>query len=50
MISSVFNNVSYPVLSSIQDNNEKLGRIYLQFLRTISFITTTNISRNIPSP
>lgn len=39
IISNVFKNVSFPVLSSIQDNEGRLINAYLQFLRLISFIS-----------
>lgn len=37
-ISGVIGRVTYPVLSSIQDNNERLSDVYRQLARVISFI------------
>lgn len=39
IISNVFKNVSFPLLSSIQEKEAKLLDVYLQFQRTIAFIT-----------
>ncbi|PLW99762.1 MAG: hypothetical protein C0594_16675, partial [Marinilabiliales bacterium] len=38
MITKTFREVSLPVLSSLQDNDDKLVKVYLVFLRTISFL------------
>lgn len=38
IISNVFKSVSFPVLSSIQDDETRLTNAYIQFLRHISFI------------
>lgn len=37
-ISGVIGRVTYPVLSSIQDNNERMSDVYRQLARVISFI------------
>ncbi len=39
IITNVFNRVSYPVLSSVQDKMEKFRKTYIQFLRAVSFIS-----------
>jgi len=39
IISRVFKSVSFPVLSSLQNDKEKFGRAYLQFLRSAAFIS-----------
>jgi O-antigen/teichoic acid export membrane protein len=38
-ISTVFKNVSLPVMSSVQENEERLIGVYIQFMRTVSFVT-----------
>ncbi len=39
IISNVFKNVSFPLLSSIQDDENRLNNIYLRFLRLIAYIS-----------
>jgi len=39
IVGNVFKSVSYPVLSSIQEDDERFNKIYLRFIRAASFIS-----------
>lgn len=39
ILANVFQSVSYPALSSIQEEQERLNRAYTQFIRTVSFVS-----------
>lgn len=39
IVFNAFKNVSYPVLSSLQNNMERLQKVYISFVRLISFVT-----------
>jgi teichuronic acid exporter len=39
IISNVFQNVTFPLLSSIQDDEARINTVYIQFLRLIAFVS-----------